>query len=164
MFLAAKIVVVIVASTVATIRHRNMAIYHRGGMSLLCAVAASVELLASAPEDPHRHLSRRFPGGGAGMEGMVAQPAGTFRGRFLAGNIVRVGVLMSMGNSPEVLSQRILVGIILVGRLGIADAQRRGEGDGKKLVLHSAFVGDSAIIYGTKKPGESTWEAPPKCF
>ena len=33
--------------------------------------------------------------------------------------IVRVGILMFIGNFPEVLSQAILVGIILVGRLGV---------------------------------------------
>ena len=33
--------------------------------------------------------------------------------------ILRGGILMSIGNLPEMLSQRILVGIILVGRLGI---------------------------------------------
>ena len=32
--------------------------------------------------------------------------------------ISRGGILMSMGNSPESLSQQILVGIILVERLG----------------------------------------------
>ena len=32
---------------------------------------------------------------------------------------LRGGILMSIGNSPEVSSQRILVGMILVGRLGI---------------------------------------------
>ena len=37
--------------------------------------------------------------------------------------ILRAGILMSIGNFPEVLSQRILVGIILVGRLGV----RRNE-------------------------------------
>ena len=33
--------------------------------------------------------------------------------------ILRGGILMSIGNVPESLSQRILVGIILVGRLGV---------------------------------------------
>ena len=33
--------------------------------------------------------------------------------------ILRGGILMSIGNLPEVLSQRILVWIILVGRLGV---------------------------------------------
>ena len=33
--------------------------------------------------------------------------------------ILRCGIIMSMGSFPEVLSQRILVGIILVGRLGV---------------------------------------------
>ena len=33
---------------------------------------------------------------------------------------LRGGILMSTGNFPETLSQRILVGIILVGRSGVA--------------------------------------------
>ena len=33
--------------------------------------------------------------------------------------ILRRGILMSMGNCPGMLSQQILVGIILVGRLGV---------------------------------------------
>ena len=33
--------------------------------------------------------------------------------------MLRGGILMSMGNFPECLSQSILVGIILVGRLGV---------------------------------------------
>ena len=33
--------------------------------------------------------------------------------------ILRGRIFMSMGNFPDVLSQRILVGIILVGRLGV---------------------------------------------
>ena len=33
--------------------------------------------------------------------------------------ILRGGILMSIGNSPEMLSQQILVGIILIGRLGV---------------------------------------------
>ena len=33
--------------------------------------------------------------------------------------VLRGGILMSIGNFPEVLSQAILVGIILVGRLGV---------------------------------------------
>ena len=41
---------------------------------------------------------------------------GFYSGRIL---IVRGGILMSIGNFPEMLSQRILVGIILVGRLGV---------------------------------------------
>ena len=43
-----------------------------------------------------------------------------FRG-FDSGRILisRGGILMSVGDFPEVLSQRILVGIILVGRLGV---------------------------------------------
>ena len=35
--------------------------------------------------------------------------------------MLRGGTLMPIGNFPEVLSQRILVGIILVGRLGVLD-------------------------------------------
>ena len=38
--------------------------------------------------------------------------------------ILRGGILMSIGNFPEILSQRILVGIILVGRLGVFGAPR----------------------------------------
>ena len=33
--------------------------------------------------------------------------------------ILRGGILMSIGDFPESLSQAILVGIILVGRLGV---------------------------------------------
>ena len=33
--------------------------------------------------------------------------------------IIRGGILMCIGNFPEVLSRRILVGIIVVGRLGV---------------------------------------------
>ena len=36
---------------------------------------------------------------------------------------LRVGILMSIGDFPESLSQAILVGIILVGRLGAQDGQ-----------------------------------------
>ena len=36
--------------------------------------------------------------------------------------ILRGDILMSIGNIPEVLSQRILAGIILVGRLGVSSA------------------------------------------
>ena len=43
-----------------------------------------------------------------------------FRGfDFIIISISRGGVLMSIGDSPEILSQRILVGITLVGRLGV---------------------------------------------
>ena len=38
--------------------------------------------------------------------------------------ILRSGILMSIGHFPEVLSQRILVGTILVGRLGVSGAGR----------------------------------------
>ena len=34
--------------------------------------------------------------------------------------MLRDRILMSTGNFPEILSQRILVGIILVGRLGVS--------------------------------------------
>ena len=34
--------------------------------------------------------------------------------------ISRGGILLSKGDFPEMLSQRILVGIILVGRLGVS--------------------------------------------
>ena len=34
--------------------------------------------------------------------------------------ILRVGILMSIGNFPESLSQAILMGVMLVGRLGVA--------------------------------------------
>ena len=37
---------------------------------------------------------------------------------------LRGGILMSIGNSPEIMCQRILVGIILVGRLGVLRAVR----------------------------------------
>ena len=37
----------------------------------------------------------------------------------------RGGILMSIGNSPESLSQAILAGIILVGRLGVRTAPCR---------------------------------------
>ena len=33
--------------------------------------------------------------------------------------MLRGGILMSTGNSPEMLGEGILVGIILVGRLGV---------------------------------------------
>ena len=39
--------------------------------------------------------------------------------------ILRGGILMSMGNSPEIMSQQILVGIILVGRLAVSQDQAR---------------------------------------
>ena len=42
----------------------------------------------------------------------------------------RGGILMSTGSFPEILSQAILVGIVLVGRLGVAHARRlQGEDD-----------------------------------
>ena len=34
--------------------------------------------------------------------------------------ILRVGILVSKGNFPEILRQQILVGLILVGRLGLS--------------------------------------------
>ena len=36
-------------------------------------------------------------------------------------SISRGGIIMCIGNSQEVLSQRILVGVILVWRLGVLD-------------------------------------------
>ena len=36
--------------------------------------------------------------------------------------ILRAGILMSTVDSPEMLSQRILVGVILAGRLGVQTA------------------------------------------
>ena len=41
--------------------------------------------------------------------------------------MLRVGILMSIGNFMEILSQRILAGIILVGRLGAAHLVRRAQ-------------------------------------
>ena len=38
--------------------------------------------------------------------------------------MLRGGILRSVGNFREVLSQRILVGIILVGRLGVRAHER----------------------------------------
>ena len=54
-----------------------------------------------------------------------------FRG-FDSGRILnsRGGILMSIGDFPEMLSQQIYVGIILVGRLGLVVAgQPRNRGD-----------------------------------
>ena len=48
--------------------------------------------------------------------------------------LLRGGILMSIGNSPEMLSQQILVGIILVGRSGVRRAlqpARRASGPRK---------------------------------
>ena len=42
--------------------------------------------------------------------------------------ILRGGILMSTGNLPDILSQRILVGIILVERLGVASAAGTPKG------------------------------------
>ena len=42
--------------------------------------------------------------------------------------ILRGGLLMSKGNFPEDLSQAILVGIMLVGRLGVATNRHRRNG------------------------------------
>ena len=40
--------------------------------------------------------------------------------------IVREGIPRSIGNFPGILSQRILVGVMLVGRLGVMDTQLNG--------------------------------------
>ena len=53
-------------------------------------------------------------------------------------SILRGGILISIGNFPETSSQRILVGIILVGRLGMPKAAAwmrpgRGAREGKRL-------------------------------
>ena len=45
--------------------------------------------------------------------------------------IVRGGILMSLGSFPETMSQQILVGVILVGRLGVVSERaqvRSGHG------------------------------------
>ena len=39
--------------------------------------------------------------------------------------ILRNAILMSMGDFPDILSQEILVGISLVGRLGVAEQLRQ---------------------------------------
>ena len=39
--------------------------------------------------------------------------------------ILRGGILRSVGNLPESLSQGILLGIILVGRLGVSEGRAR---------------------------------------
>ena len=43
-----------------------------------------------------------------------------FRGFYSSGILIlRGGILMSIGNIPEISSQQILVGIILAGRVGV---------------------------------------------
>ena len=41
--------------------------------------------------------------------------------------ILRGGILISIGISPDILSQAILVGIILVGRLGVVGPKRMAQ-------------------------------------
>ena len=51
-------------------------------------------------------------------------------------SILRGGIIMSIGNFPECLSQAILVGIILVGRLGVS----RQPGSGHRRATYACFV------------------------
>ena len=51
---------------------------------------------------------------------------------------LRGGVLMSTGNSPEVLSRRILAGMILAGRLGARAGGPRLRRTGRLLVIASS--------------------------
>ena len=49
---------------------------------------------------------------------------------------VRGGILISIGNFPEMLSQAILVGIILVGRLGVpSECQEKAVKQGRAVCL-----------------------------
>ena len=54
--------------------------------------------------------------------------------------ILRVGILMSIGDFPESLSQAILVGTMLVGGLGVPDRTRRPR-PRMELVLHGMQEG-----------------------
>ena len=49
--------------------------------------------------------------------------------------MLRGGILISIGNSPEMLSQAILVGIILVGRLGVPARVPVMEGENSNPIL-----------------------------
>ena len=51
------------------------------------------------------------------------------------------GILRSIGNSPDMLSQRILVGIILVGRLGVVTAETGREVGEHRPGLDAGFGG-----------------------
>ena len=51
------------------------------------------------------------------------------------------GILISIGNFPEVLSQQILVGIILVGRLGVIGTLRSCMEMTGESVQHCNFLG-----------------------
>ena len=78
---------------------------------------------------------------------------------------------MSIGTFPERLSQRILVGIILVGRLGVLDCPAkkielipRGE-EGCTIALHevAAGVGSPDALFRPPDPGNlmaTAWKHP----
>ena len=65
----------------------------------------------------HLTADAAFQAGWANLRTKILDFRGFHSSRIL---ISRGGTLMSLGNLPESLSQRILVGIILVGRLGVA--------------------------------------------
>ena len=66
--------------------------------------------------------------------------------------ILRVGILMSIGNSPEVLSQRIGVRIILGGRLGVLERRPLCNGHGRffcrELKISGLTSGQTPIFEG----------------
>ena len=65
--------------------------------------------------------------------------------------MLRGGTLMPIGNFPEVLSQRILAGIILVGRLGVDDDGKMAEpGTGRKASTRRARSSTSSA---GRRPG-----------
>lgn len=59
-------------------------------------------------------------------DGQIPQDSGSQRLRLKHDLKLRGGILMSIGNSPEISSRRILVGIILVGRLGCSQIRVGG--------------------------------------
>ena len=84
----------------------------------------------SAGDSTGRELARHGSGHSSGFQACTEEKTTTanlrskildFRGfdsiRIL---ILRVGILMSIGDFPEMLSQQTLVGVILVGTLGVA--------------------------------------------
>ena len=76
--------------------------------------------------------------------------------------IIRGGIPRPMGNSPESLSQAILVGVILVGRLGVVEATRTlkaGWPPRPQMSSILQFAWGSAFYIGTIQ-GHQTKEYP----
>ena len=88
-------------------------------MKLVCVdmyIYIYIYTFLPGPRRSGRRAASRTSGGTASLRTRILDSGGFDSSRIL---MLRGGALMSKGNSPEVLSRRILVGIVLVGRLGV---------------------------------------------